>query len=97
MAALKNMQVHYIEKLLLLYPLGIIIKFKKSLKLWHNTFPEKGINSLTNISNSSITSALPLSIPQSKIFCLETVFEENNQCTYVIDYFQHNCLNYLCR
>jgi len=60
------MQVHRIGKLLLLYPLDIIIKFEKSLKLWQNTFPEKNINSLTNISDSSITSALPLSIPQSK-------------------------------
>jgi len=99
MAALKNMQVHHIEKLLLLYPLGIIIKFETSLKLWQNKLPENVINSLTNISDSSITSALPLSVPQSKTsFCLETVFEENNQCAYVIDYFhQHNCLNDSCR
>jgi len=53
---------------------------------------------LTEICESS-TSTLPLSIPQSKTsFCLETVFEENNQCAYVIDYYGlHNCLNDSCR
>jgi len=37
MAALKDMQVHHVEKLLLSYPLGIIIKFETSLKLWQKT------------------------------------------------------------
>jgi len=35
--ALKNMQVHHVEKLLLLYPLGVTIKFETSLMLWQKT------------------------------------------------------------
>jgi len=101
MKALKNMQVHHIEKLLSSYPLGILIKFEASLKLWQKTLPEN-LNSVTK-NNSCDTlatlSALPLTIPRSNTsFCLETVLEKNSQCDYVIDYYSHNnCLNDSCR
>lgn len=101
MKALKSMQVHHIEKLLSAYPLGILIKFEASLKLWQKTLPENS-NSFTknNSCDSSATlSALPLSIPRSNTsFCLETVLKNNSQCDYVIDYYGHNnCLNDSCR
>lgn len=56
--ALKNMQLHHVEKLLLLYPLGVIIKFEASLKSWQKTLPKNDIiNNSTKICDSSITSA----------------------------------------
>lgn len=97
MKTLKNMQVHHIEKLLSSYPLGILIKFEASLKLWQKTLPENS-NSFTknnSCDTSATPSALPLSIP---IFCLENILEKNSQCDYVIDYYsQNNCLNDSCR
>lgn len=106
--ALKNMQIHHVEKFLSLYPLGIQIKFEANLKLWQKTLHENSINnfhdsttttSLVSSPASSSSSFVLNSLPQSKTsFCLESVLIENSQCAYVIDYYSlHNCLNDSCR
>lgn len=95
------MQVHHLDKLLSAYPLGILIKFEASLKLWQKSLPEnssenRSVNDSCGPSTSSIIYSKP---PMSNTsFCLETVLKENSQCAHVVDYYSlHNCLNDSCR
>jgi hypothetical protein len=61
--ALENMQVHHIEKLLSFYPLGILIKFETSLKLWQKTLPQNSNSFTKNHSCDTSTTSSTLSIP----------------------------------
>lgn len=84
------MQVHHLDELLSAYPLGILIKFEASLKLWQKSLPEnssenRSVNDSCGPSTSSIIYSKP---PMSNTsFCLETVLKENSQCAHVVDYY----------